>query len=206
MKKIRYLLLPALLLPTLWYLWTVFAVPAVPAHLPLPARQIEAGDWILRGGTSGDSRFIRYLSHSRFSHIGIAVRTEQGRLLIAHAATDDDGQRPNQVLLSTWEEFADIGKAETVAVLRPLFLDAAQRRASADYARRQLGRPFVLAAGHEPHFYCSTLIEEAVRGVYPAFSPRRQYVDIALYRGDYLFPAAFAEEAVEWISPFPNKD
>ena len=47
---------------------------------------LEKGDWVFRSGTSADSRLIKSLSQSHFSHIGIVVQT-QPQVLIAHATT-----------------------------------------------------------------------------------------------------------------------
>ena len=83
------------------------------ADTPLPARTailppnglLQEGDWVFRHGTATDSRLIRELSRSRFSHIGIVVQT-QPEVWIAHATTDDDPAHPNQVLLTPLAEFA----------------------------------------------------------------------------------------------------
>jgi len=43
------------------------------------------------------------------------------------------------------------------------------------------------------------LLLEAVRPHAPQFSPQWQYLDMAVFRGEYLFPEAFMHENVEWI-------
>lgn len=167
--------------------------------LPLPdAALLREGDWIFRSGTSADSRLIKTLSRSPYSHIGmlVAVRPQP---IVAHATTDDDPERPNQVLLTPLADFAAADRADGIAVARARFLTPEQARAAARQAKTQAGRAFVLTARHQNPFYCTTLIADAVHSQHPAFSPQWQHLDIALYRGDYLFPEAFAHENIEWI-------
>lgn len=175
--------------------------PAPDFHLPKHV-QLERGDWVWRAGTGADSRFIqrlgRHHGYGRFSHIGMVVATTP-EILIAHATTDDDPTRPNQVLLTPIGRFLSAQYAQTLAIGRPSFLSPAQRAATADYARTQAGRPFVLDGRDSPHFYCTTLILEAVRQSDPLFSPTWQYLDMAVFRGEYLFPDALTREQVQWI-------
>ncbi|MFC2418053.1 MAG: hypothetical protein ACFNQI_08945, partial [Eikenella corrodens] len=105
------------------------------ANTPLPARTailppnglLQEGDWVFRHGTATDSRLIRELSRSRFSHIGIVVQT-QPEVWIAHATTDDDPAHPNQVLLTPLAEFAAPRLSRQTAYVRPRFLSPEQRR------------------------------------------------------------------------------
>lgn len=177
------------------------ARPAPDFHLPAHI-QLERGDWVWRAGTGADSRFIQRLGqrhgYGRFSHIGIVVATTP-EVLIAHATTDDDPTRPNQVLLTPIGRFLSAQYAQALAIARPSFLSPAQRAATADYAHAQAGQPFVLDGRDSPHFYCTTLILEAVRQSEPRFSPTWQYLDMAVFRGEYLFPDAFTREPVQWI-------
>ena len=172
-----------------------------PYHLAVPLPDsglLQRGDWILRGGTGADSRFIRHLSRSAYSHIGMIVQTAP-RVIVAHATTDDDTAHPNQVLLTPLSEFLAPDKAENALVLRPRFLNPLQRRASADYAEKQAGRAFQLVAREERPFYCTTLITESVRKQGVAFEPEWQYLDVAVFRGEYLFPQAFLAADAEQV-------
>ena len=56
-----------------------------------------------------------------------------------------------------------------------------------------------LAARDRQPYYCTLLLLEAVRPHAPQFSPQWQYLDMAVFRGEYLFPEAFMHENVEWI-------
>ena len=180
-----------------WVVW-LQKQPA-PRAVPLPdVSRLEPGDWVFRSGISADSRVIKSISRSRYSHIGMIVQTAP-QVVVAHAATDDDPKHPDQVLLTPLAEFAAADKADGIAVARPKFLTAPQRRQAAQSAAAQRGRPFVLAARDRQPYYCTLLLLEAVRPHAPQFSPQWQYLDMAVFRGEYLFPEAFMHENVEWI-------
>ena len=147
-------------------------------------------------------RLIRELSRSRFSHIGIVVQT-QPEVWIAHATTDDDPAHPNQVLLTPLAEFAAPRLSRQTAYARPRFLSPEQRRASARHAAAQAGRPFRLTARAEQPYYCTILLLDAVRTQEPAFNPPWQNIDLAVFRGEYLFPEAFAQSDIEWLAVIP---
>ena len=169
------------------------------AAIPLPAAALlQRGDWILRGGTGADSALIRRLSRSRYSHIGMVVQTAP-QVIIAHATTDDDPAHSDQVLLTPLRQFLAPDKADAVLVLRPRFLTAAQRRAAAADAAAQQGRSFVLTARSENPFYCTHLVLDAVRRQGAAFEPQWQYLDVAVFRGEYLFPQAFLAADTETV-------
>ena len=167
------------------------------AAIPLPAAALlQRGDWILRGGTGADSALIRRLSRSRYSHIGMVVQTAP-QVIIAHATTDDDPAHSDQVLLTPLRQFLAPDKADAVLVLRPRFLTAEQRRAAAADAAAQQGRSFVLTS--ENPFYCTHLVLDAVRRQGADFKPQWQYLDIAVFRGEYLFPQAFLAADTETV-------
>ena len=169
------------------------------AAIPLPAAALlQRGDWILRGGTGADSALIRRLSRSRYSHIGMVVQTAP-QVIIAHATTDDDPAHSDQVLLTPLRQFLAPDKADAVLVLRPRFLTAKQRRAAAADAAAQQGRSFVLTARSENPFYCTHLVLDAVRRQGADFKPQWQYLDIAVFRGEYLFPQAFLAADAETV-------
>ena len=175
------------------------------AAIPLPAAALlQRGDWILRGGTGADSALIRRLSRSRYSHIGMVVQTAP-QVIIAHATTDDDPAHPNQVLLTPLAEFAAPRLSRQTAYARPRFLSPEQRRASARHAAAQAGRPFRLTARTEQPYYCTILLLDAVRTQEPAFNPPWQNIDLAVFRGEYLFPEAFVQSDIEWLAVIPTQ-
>lgn len=159
---------------------------------------VQVGDWVFRSGVSADSRLIKSLSHSRFSHIGMVVQT-QPQIQIAHATTDDDPARLNQVLITPLAEFAAVERADAIAIARPRFLSAEQRAATARHVAARQGRAFVLSAREKSPFYCTTLLLDAVQQQMPSFQPQWHYVDVPVFRGQYLFPQAFLPFDLEWI-------
>ncbi|TLX53663.1 hypothetical protein DN826_17260 [Stutzerimonas nosocomialis] len=164
-------------------------------HLP----PLAIGDWVLRMGTSTDSRVVQQLSSGAYSHIGMVVAVEP-RVMVIHATTDDHPERANQVLLSTLEEFFQPGLASRIAIARPTFLQTPQKLAIARALLAEQGKPFVLEPRDTAHRYCTTLLADAIRAEHPAFDPPWQHIDVAFFRGEYLFPQAFVDyPGVEWV-------
>jgi len=167
--------------------------------------QLQQGDWVFRSGVDVDSRFIQHLSQSEFSHIGIVVAIEPN-ILIAHATTDDDPKQPNQVLITQLDDFIAPSRAKNFAVARPAFLNTQQRIQTALYASQQVGKPFILDDKAEPHFYCTTLILNAIHSQTNDFNPKWQYLDMAVFQGYYLFPQALTQEKIQWIYDSSHKN
>ncbi|WP_156471638.1 hypothetical protein [Snodgrassella sp. CFCC 13594] len=76
--------------------------------------------------------------------------------------------------------------------MRPMFLSTEEKLRIAQIAQKQIGQTFVLASKDQPHLYCTTLLAESIQQIHPDFQPRWQHLDIPLFRGEYLFPQAFA--------------
>lgn len=171
----------------------------VPRVLPLPdARLLQAGDWIFRSGTGGDSALIRRLSGGAYSHVGLVVQTEP-TVWIVHATTDDDAQQANRVLRTSLADFLSPARADAVAVGRPRFLTSTQRQQTAQYAQRQIGREFVLASREQGGFYCTLLLTEAAAAQGVLVPADWQYVDLAVFRGEYLFPQGLLNADLDWV-------
>lgn len=178
-------------------------MPPLPALAELP--ELAVGDWIFRSGTSTDSRVIRQLSGSDYSHIGMVV-TSGPQVLIVHASTDDQPEHPDQVLLSSLEEFTHPRLAHSFAIARPTFLDPQQKQDIAQALLAQRGQAFVIQPRGVPHRYCTTLLADAIRTQAADFDPSWSPVDLAFFRGDYLFPRAFAEHAqIRWVYQPPTR-
>lgn len=160
---------------------------------------LQLGDWVFRHGTSLESHVISQASDSAFSHIGMVVAL-QPQVMIAHATTSDHATLKNQVLLSTWDEFATPRLANRLAIARPQFLSPAQQQRIVARVKQQIGQPFVLQDQNRPHLYCTTLLANAIAHEHPAFAPRWQHMQQPLAKGLYLYPQAFAEyPKLEWI-------
>lgn len=163
-----------------------------------PATPLAVGDWVFRLGTSAESHLIAQFGSGEFSHIGMVV-TVQPEVRVLHATTSDSEQQPNQVIVSSWDEFTSPRLARSYAVARPEFLSTAQNRRISQRVQQQLGQPFVLAAQHNPHLYCTTLLAEAIRNEIPEFQLEWSYLDQPLLRGYYLHPDAFVRQDVRWV-------
>lgn len=161
--------------------------------------ELAVGDWVFRGGTATESYIIQTLSKGEYSHIGIIVSLAP-QPLIVHATTDDDSQRLNQVLLSSLHDFVEPTLAQHFAIAKPNFISTEQHQQAANWLVQQVGRPFVLTSRDQPHLYCTTLLTDALQQVVPDFQPQWQAVTAPLFKGEYLFPRAFAEYPnLTWI-------
>lgn len=149
--------------------------------------ELQKGDIIFRQGMGADSLLISKLSQSPYSHIGLIVETEP--ILVLHATTDDEPKMPNQVLLSSLEDFARLAKQ--IAIKR-YDLSEAQREQIAAAALKFKGRAFVLSP-EKDGFYCTSLIESAYKGVLD-LNLSKQRLEIPALSGYYLLPKAFFDD------------
>lgn len=179
-------------------------IPVINA-LPLSSLpKLEKGDWVFRQGTSLDSTLIHLLGRGQFSHIGIVIETEPN-ILILHATTDDMPEQPNQVIVSSTAHFFRHDLAQKIAIVRPHFLTKNQKQTVIDLLQKEIGAPFILDEKEKPHRYCTTLIEHAIKHVYPNFNPQWQAINMPFFQGRYLFPDAFFHyPKTELIYTFDN--
>ncbi|PHY90798.1 hypothetical protein AA995_05225 [Campylobacter vulpis] len=154
-------------------------------NLKLP--KLEIGDLIFRRGNSLESVIISQISGHYYTHLGILIASTPP--LIIHATTDDNLNKPNQVILSSLEEFAS--RAQALAIKR-LPLTKAQKEIIALTAKSQLGKKFVLNEGNDT-LYCTTFIENLLT---PHIKLNLTYEELNLptLSGKYLFPKAFFNE------------
>ena len=155
-------------------------------HLP----QLSVGDWVLRKGRILDSRIILELSHGKYSHIGMIIRTTPN-IEVIHATTDDGGEKKEQVIVSPLAEFISPDLAADYLIIRPHFLTGEQKQLIASELEQLQGNTFILAPRNQPHLYCTTLLSEAIQHYEPHFAPSWQFVNTPLFAGEYLFPNAF---------------
>lgn len=168
-----------------------------PKTLPAPSH-LQIGDWIFRSGRDSDSLLIKHLSQSDYSHVGMIVET-QPHILLAHATTDDDPQKRNQVLLSRWEDFVAPSMTQTIAIARLKNVTPKQSLQAAQYAKQQVGRDFVLRERQQQPFYCTLLLVEAWAEQDVHLKTHWQYVDVPVLRGEYLFPQGLLNEQLHWL-------
>ena len=186
------LILIALVLTALALWYSKEPDKAARARLPEAVSELESGDLVLRMGTVTDSYVIACVSHSDYSHLGMIVKTSP-EILVAHATTSDHEGTPDQAQLSPLGDFWAPRLAARALALRLNFLSTAQKEAIAARLIAEQGTPFVLAPKSEPHFYCSTMVADAIKAVKPDFKLRWQELDYPGFKGLYLFPQSFLE-------------
>lgn len=166
---------------------------------------IQVGDWIFRNGVQTDSFIVKKLDGSVFSHIGMIVSVEP-EIKIIHATTNDDENKPNQVIISTLTEFTDPDLAQMYAVARPNFLSDKQKKQIIEELLTKQGEEFILASREQEHLYCTTLLYDTIVKYQPDFNPEWKHAKFPLLSGDYLFPGAFANYPnITWIYVYPDK-
>ncbi|ART80793.1 YiiX/YebB-like N1pC/P60 family cysteine hydrolase [Oceanisphaera avium] len=153
---------------------------------------LALGDWIFRKGSAPESQIIEALSQGEFSHIGVIVSLTPQPLVI-HATTDDNPHLPNQVILSTLEDFISPALAKYFAIARLEHTTDFQQQRVITWLLEQQGQPFVLTTRERSPLYCTTLILEALNQAQITIAPQWQHINAPLLKGEYLFPRAFAE-------------
>lgn len=150
--------------------------------------KFEIGDLVFRLGDIYDSILISQISDFKYSHVGIIVNTKP--LNILHATTNDDKNRQNQVILSSFDEF--LSHSVDFGVLRMNFLNLSQKQQLTNSLKSRLGEKFVLAKKGEKNLYCTTLLEQEIQKIAP-FSPKYLKINTAVFDGFYLMPKAIWE-------------
>ena len=198
-QPLRIALLISAILSLVMLLYITPAPAVRPAFSTAALPSLAVGDWVFRAGTSAESQLIQSLSHSEFSHIGMVVSL-QPEPLIAHATTDDDQLRSDQVLTSTLTEFIAPQLAHSFAIARPGFVTEQENQRAAQRVLQQLQQPFVLAERSSEHLYCTTLLADALQHTAIPFQPAWQQVNAPFFSGEYLFPSAFANyPEIKWL-------
>ncbi|WP_276890726.1 YiiX/YebB-like N1pC/P60 family cysteine hydrolase [Helicobacter japonicus] len=148
---------------------------------------LEVGDIIFREGIGIESIVIQKLSKHNYTHIGLVISTKP--IIILHATPDDNPKKPNQVILSSFDEF--LSRAQHIAVKRFSF-SPTTRKQIASQSILWLGKPFVLHT--DPNaLYCTTLLER-ILSPFVTLNLVYDTIDVPAFRGAYLFPKAFFED------------
>lgn len=156
----------------------------------LPA--LEIGDIILRKGVGIESAVIEKLSHHDYTHIGLVISTQP--IIILHATPDDNPKKPNQVILSSFDEF--LSHARKIAIKR-FALSTQQRDKIALEAPLWLGESFILSTDAKA-LYCTTLLER-IFAPHIKLNLAYDYIDVPAFKGAYLFPKAFYENTQSYV-------
>jgi hypothetical protein len=167
---------------------------------------VKVGDWIFRDGVQVDSFIVKKLDGGEFSHIGMIVFVEP-EIKVIHATTNDDENKPNQVIISTLTEFIAPDLAHKYAIVRPDFLSDKQKAQIAEELLMKQGESFKIASREQEHLYCTTLLYDAIVKYKPDFNPEWEYANLPLLiSGNYLFPSAFVNYPdITWIYTYPKQ-
>jgi hypothetical protein len=124
---------------------------------------LEEGDIVLRMGPDGESRMIAESTRSKYSHSGIVVKGDDGKIMIVDAYPGDD--RKGAVKPVTPEKFFGEGHAISGGVFRPKDKNAATKAAS--WAKEQTKDPDYVFDLSSPwnedkkRVYCSDFVYQA---------------------------------------------
>ncbi len=156
------------------------------------AAELKPGDLVFRMGTVTDSRIIAKVSGSAYSHVGMVIETWP-EILVAHATTSDHDYDRDEASVTTLKDFwskalAGAGAAARIEGLGGDKVGAIVRTLVADK-----GHPFVLAPRDEEHFYCSTMLYEAIQKEDPSFVLSWRKLSYPGFNGEYLFPQNFLD-------------
>lgn len=152
--------------------------------------QLDVGDIVLRSGINVDSIIIQKLSNSRYSHIGVITQIHP-TIIVVHATTDDNPEKPNQVIETSYETFIAAEFSNDHLVIRPNFLSSEEKHIFANAIQKKVGEPYVLKSKENDNLYCTTLLEQPLITLRPNILLDWQNIDFGPFHGEYLFPDAF---------------
>lgn len=159
-----------------------FATHTFKTHILNTLPPLKIGDIIFR-----ESMVIQKLSKHNYTHIGLVISAKP--IIILHATPDDNPKKPNQVILSSFDEF--LSHAQQIAIKRFSF-SPTTREQIASQSILWLGKPFVLHT--DPNaLYCTTLLER-ILSPFVTLNLVYDTIDVPAFRGAYLFPKAFFED------------
>lgn len=160
--------------------------------------RLKVGDFILRTGRQYESRVIRQVDNSPYSHVAYVTQVNP-QVWVVHTATDEVPGKPYQVVKERLSAFLDSNKAEGFAVYRPDFMNIPDRELTASELERMVGQPFILASREKPHRYCSTIIRDAVRKRYPGYNPQWKQIAYKGWKGVFLTPSSMITNGMSLI-------
>jgi len=142
---------------------------------------LRSGDLVFRTGRDLMARIVLSRgSDTRFSHVGILLRTPSG-LLVVHAVPDEEGH-PGGVLVEPLEAFASAETARDLGFYRLEALDEAAASRAALRARDWRGRTFDAAFryGDDRELYCTELVMKALESELPGLPSRVEPLSVPL--------------------------
>ena len=154
--------------------------------------KLQIGDLVLRKGTVLDSSIITHLSKSNYSHIGI-ISALTPQIMVTHATTDDELTHKDAVVTTPLKLFLAKAFSKKTAIIRINFIDDEKAKLIVDKVKQKLGYPYYITGDkYSPKkLYCTSLLYDAIKEVYPKFSLQYQHINQPIFKGDYLFVEAF---------------
>ena len=154
--------------------------------------KLQIGDLVLRKGTVLDSSIITHLSKSNYSHIGI-ISALTPQIMVTHATTDDELTHKDAVVTTPLKLFLAKAFSKKTAIIRLSFIDDEKAKLIVDKVKQKLGYPYYITGDkYSPKkLYCTSLLYDAIKEVYPKFSLQYQHINQPIFKGDYLFVEAF---------------
>ena len=154
--------------------------------------KLQIGDLVLRKGTVLDSSIITHLSKSNYSHIGI-ISALTPQIMVTHATTDDELTHKDAVVTTPLKLFLAKAFSKKTVIIRLNFIDDEKAKLIVDKVKQKLGYPYYITGDkYSPKkLYCTSLLYDAIKEVYPKFSLQYQHVNQPIFKGDYLFVEAF---------------
>ena len=154
--------------------------------------KLQIGDLVLRKGTVLDSSIITHLSKSNYSQIGI-ISALTPQIMVTHATTDDELTHKDAVVTTPLKMFLAKAFSKKTAIIRLNFIDDEKAKLIVDKVKQKLGYPYYITGDkYSPKkLYCTSLLYDAIKEVYPKFSLQYQHINQPIFKGDYLFVEAF---------------
>ena len=154
--------------------------------------KLQIGDLVLRKGTVLDSSIITHLSKSNYSHIGI-ISALTPQIMVTHATTDDELTHKDAVVTTPLKLFLAKAFSKKTAIIRLNFIDDEKAKLIVDKVKQKLGYPYYITGDKysSKKLYCTSLLYDAIKEVYPKFSLQYQHINQPIFKGDYLFVEAF---------------
>lgn len=154
--------------------------------------KLQIGDLVLRKGTVLDSSIITHLSKSNYSHIGI-ISALTPQIMVTHATTDDELTHKDAVVTTPLKLFLAKAFSKKTVIIRLNFIDDEKAKLIVDKVKQKLGYPYYITGDkYSPKkLYCTSLLYDAIKEVYPKFSLQYQHINQPIFKGDYLFVEAF---------------
>ena len=106
---------------------------------------------------------------------------------------DDELTHKDAVVTTPLKLFLAKAFSKKTAIIRLNFIDDEKAKLIVDKVKQKLGYPYYITGDkYSPKkLYCTSLLYDAIKEVYPKFSLQYQHINQPIFKGDYLFVEAF---------------